>query len=78
MFKEGSEVKVTFKQDYNCIGGLYKELRKLVRRRKSGDVPLAETVCWQALHQCSAFCCTYFAKKISYTGMKTVGHDRPG
>lgn len=44
MFKEGSEVKVTFKQAYKVKRavsvGLFKELSRYVKQGKSGDVPL--------------------------------------
>ena len=47
MFKEESKVKNTFKQDYKAkrvvLAGLFKELKKYVKKGKSGDVPLAET-----------------------------------
>ena len=55
MFKEGSKVKSTFKQDYKAkrviLAGLFKEF---VKKGKSGSVSLAETVSWQAVHlRCS-------------------------
>ena len=61
MFKEGSKVKNTFKQDNKAkrvvLAGLFRELKMFVKKGKSGDVPLAETVSWQALHRrCSDFC----------------------
>ena len=54
MFKKGSKVKNTLNQDYKpkrvVLAGLFKELKKYVKKEKSGHVPLAETVSWQALH----------------------------
>ena len=56
-------MKNTFKQNYKAkrvvLAGMFKELKKYVKKGKSGDVLLAETVSWQALHlRCSAFCRT--------------------
>ena len=48
MFKGGSKVKSTFKQDYKAkrviLAGFFKELQKSMKKGKSGSVPLAETV----------------------------------
>lgn len=71
-------MKNTFKQDNKAkrvvLAGLFKELKVFIKKGKSGDVPLAETVSWQALHRrCSDFA-EPSSLKIFLPSMKTVGH----
>ena len=48
MFKEASKVKNIFKQNYKAkrvlLAELFKKLKKFVKKRKSRDVLLIETV----------------------------------